>query len=94
MPSAAAVGVIRSPVTAMTTSASITIGELEANYQLYCKALKMLIAEQRSLTKIQRTVCWSRLQTLHHCLPRQYKSPDYLYAQLLMHYNSSQLVST
>jgi len=27
----------------MTQDASITIGELEANYQLYCKALKMLI---------------------------------------------------
>ena len=55
----------------MTTPASITIGELEANYQLYCKALKMLIAEKRSLNKIQRTVCWGRLEILHHCLPRQ-----------------------
>jgi hypothetical protein len=85
----AAVGVIRSPATAMSTTARITIGELEANYQLYCKALKMLIAEQRSLKKIQRTVCWSRLQTLHHCLPRQYKSPDYLYAQLLMQHDDN-----
>lgn len=68
----------------MTKSASLTIGELEANYQLYCKALKMLIAEQRSLKKTQRTVCWDRLEILHHCLPRQYKSPDYLYAQLLV----------
>lgn len=67
----------------MTTPASITIGELEANYQLYCKALKMLIAEKRSLNKIQRTVCWGRLETLHHCLPKHYKSPDYLYAQLI-----------
>ena len=48
----------------MTSQPSITIGELEANYQLYCKALKMLIAEKRSL-------------------PRHYKSPEYLYAQLL-----------
>jgi len=62
--------------------ARITIGELEANYQLYCKALKMLIAEKRTLNKIQRTVCWGRLETLHHCLPRHYKSPQYLYAQL------------
>jgi hypothetical protein len=43
----------------------------------------MLIAEKRSLNKIQRTVCWGRLEILHHCLPRQYKSPDYLYAQLI-----------
>jgi hypothetical protein len=76
--------VLRSPAPTMTKSASLTIGELEANYQLYCKALKMLIAEQRSLKKIQRTVCWDRLEILHHCLPRQYKSPDYLYAQLLV----------
>ena len=66
----------------MISPPSITIGELEANYQLYCKALKMLIVEKRTLNKIQRTVCWSRLQTLHHCLPRQYKSPDYLYIQI------------
>jgi hypothetical protein len=44
--------------------------------------MKMLIAENRSLKKIQRTVCWSRLDTLHHCLPRRYKPPHYLYAQL------------
>ena len=42
---------------------SITIGELEANYQLYCKALKMLIAEQRTLNKIKKTVCWGKLET-------------------------------
>lgn len=66
----------------MTSRPSITIGELEANYQLYCKALKMLITEKRSLNKIQRTVCWNKLEILHKCLPRHYKSPDYLYAQL------------
>ena len=66
----------------MNSEASITIGELEANYQLYCKALKMLISEKRTLNKIQRTVCWARLETLHHCLPRHYKSPHYLYTQL------------
>ena len=69
--------------TGAMSEASITIGELEANYQLYCKALKMLVAEKRTLKKIQRTVCWSRLETLHRCLPRHYKSPDYLYSQLL-----------
>lgn len=67
----------------MTRKPSITIGELEANYQLYCKALRMLIAERRTLNKIQKTVCWGRLQTLHHCLPKHYKSPEYLYAQIL-----------
>jgi len=67
----------------MSSKLSITIGELEANYQLYCKALRMLITERRTLNKIQKTVCWGRLQTLHHCLPKHYKSPEYLYAQIL-----------
>lgn len=59
-----------------------TIGELEANYSMYCKALRMLIREGRSLTKIQRTVCWDRLHLLHQSLPGQYKDPGYLYALL------------
>lgn len=61
---------------------TLTIGELEANYSLYCKALRMLIREGRSLVKIQRTVCWQRLETLHQCLPSQYREPAYLYALL------------
>ena len=44
--------------------------------------LRILVAEQRTLNKIQRTVGWGRLETLHHCLPRQHKSPDYLYPQI------------
>jgi hypothetical protein len=78
----------------MNEQANITIGELEANYQLYCKALKMLIAEKRTLNKIQRTVCWGRLETLHHCLPRQYKSPQYLYAQLTRDQAAAHAVAT
>ncbi|MFM7360263.1 MAG: DUF3136 domain-containing protein [Cyanobium sp.] len=58
---------------------TVTIGELEANYSMYCKAMRLLIREGRSLTKIQRTVCWQRLECLHRCLPGQYRDPDYLY---------------
>ena len=90
--SKATASVLRQPSAAMTQPARITIGELEANYPLYCKALKMLITEKRSLGKIQKTVCWSRLEILHHCLPRQYKSPDYLYAQLLTQHTGGQLM--
>jgi hypothetical protein len=35
----------------MSQTPTITIGEREANDQLYCKAMKMLTAEQRSLKK-------------------------------------------
>ena len=66
----------------MSNSQGLTIGELEANYSLYCKAMRLLIIEGRSLKKIQRTVCWQRLEILHNCLPNRYKSPDYLYAVL------------
>lgn len=61
---------------------SMTIGELEANYPLYCKALRLLLQEGRSLEAIQRTVCWERLAKLHLCLPNRYKAPDYLLAVL------------
>ena len=61
---------------------SLTIGELEANYSLYCKALRLLIREGKTITKVRRTVCWQRLEILHNCLPGQYRDPDYLFALL------------
>jgi hypothetical protein len=61
---------------------TLTIGELEATFPLYCKALRILIREGKSLQQIQRSVCWHRLTSLHHCLPRQYKDPNYLYLHL------------
>jgi hypothetical protein len=60
-------------------AAAITIAELEANYSLYCKALRMLVREGKTLAKIQRTVCWGRLESLYQCYPGRYKSPDHLY---------------
>jgi hypothetical protein len=62
----------------MSSSQGLTIGELEANYSLYCKALRILLKEGKTLTAIQRTVAWSRLEQLHTCLPGRYKAPDYL----------------
>ncbi|MCP9824569.1 DUF3136 domain-containing protein [Synechococcus sp. EJ6-Ellesmere] len=61
---------------------SLTVGELEANYALYCKAMRILAREGKSATKARRTVCWQRLEMLHHCLPNQYRDPDYLYLLL------------
>lgn len=61
---------------------SLTIGELEASYPLYCKALRILIREGKTIEQIQRCVCWHRLTSLHHCLPRQYKDPEHLYFSL------------
>ena len=53
----------------MTTS-SVSIGELEAKYPLYCKALKMLIKQCKTSAELQRTLCWDRLCLLHRSLPR------------------------
>lgn len=58
---------------------ALTLGQLEAGYPLYCKALRMLVVEGLSLARIQRTVCWSRLEMLHLAMPRQYRDP-------VMHY--------
>jgi hypothetical protein len=73
---------------AKVTIPDVTIGELEANYPLYCKALRLLVREGRTLGRIQRTVCWHRLQTLHQCLPGQYKDPDHLFLLLRRELNS------
>ena len=65
-----------------TFTTSLTIGELEASYPLYCKALRILVREEKTIEQIKRSVCWQRLQSLHHCLPRQYKDPYQLYFHL------------
>jgi hypothetical protein len=62
-----------------TFTAALTIGELEANFALYCKALRILIIEDKTLDQIKRSVCWHRLETLHKSLPRQYRNPEHLY---------------
>jgi hypothetical protein len=57
----------------------ITIAELETSFPFYCKALRILIQEGKTIEKMRRWVCWSWLATLHYCLPRQYKDPEHLY---------------
>ena len=65
-----------------TFTTALTIGELEASYPMYCKALRILIREEKTIKQIQRSVCWHRLEMLYHCLPRQYKDPNQLYLHL------------
>jgi len=62
-----------------TFTSSLSIGELIANYSLYCKALRILVREGTTVEKARRTVCWNRLQTLHQSLPREYRDPEHLY---------------
>ena len=71
-----------------TYTTVLTIGELEASFPLYCKALRILVQEGKTIEKIRRSVCWARLVTLHHCLPRQYKDPEHLYFLFKREYNA------
>ena len=45
--------------------AKLTIGELEAGYPMYCKALRRLLQQGKSPKDIERTVCWGHLETLN-----------------------------
>ncbi|MEB3321130.1 MAG: DUF3136 domain-containing protein [Cyanobium sp.] len=65
-----------------TFTTTLTIGELEASYPLYCQSMRILIREGKTLKQIQRSVCWHRLTSLHHCLPRLYRNPNHLYTHL------------
>ena len=56
-------------------TAALTLGQLEASYPLYCKALRRLVQEGSSLEQVQRTVCWDRLQMRHKCLTTKYRNP-------------------
>ena len=67
---------------APTSTAPLTIGELEASYPVYCKALRLLVRDGVSETKARRAVCWSLLETLHGCLPRHYRDPQHMDALL------------
>ena len=72
------------------SKSSISIGELEAKYPLYCKALKMLIKQGKTSAELQRTLCWDRLCLLHRSLPRQYKSPERLMLMIQTEFASIQ----
>jgi hypothetical protein len=77
-----------------SSAPSITIAQLEASYPAYCKALRLLVQDGVSLNKIQRTVCWDRLQLLHTTLPRQYRDPVVHYAMVKRDVDSQQAIAS
>jgi len=62
-----------------TFTTTLTLGELEASFSLYYKAMRILIREGKTIDKIKRSVCWQRLMALHHSLPDHYKDPEHIY---------------
>ena len=71
-------------------ASSLSVGELEAQYPLYCKAMGILVRDGVTINKARRTVCWQKLEILHNCLPRQYREPEQLY----LHLKRDQLTAT
>jgi hypothetical protein len=69
-------------MTQATFTTALTLEELAANHEIYCKALRILILEETPLEKIQRSVCWRRLETLHCSLPQRYSNPHQLVLQI------------
>ena len=69
-------------MTQPTFTTALTLEELEANHEIYCKALRILIREDTPIERIQRSVCWRRLDTLHRSLPHRYGSPERLVLQI------------
>ncbi len=64
----------------------LTIGDLEAGFPSYCKALRQLVTMGRDVESIRRTLCWDYLERLHRSLPQSYRSPE----ELLQRYQRSQ----
>ena len=63
-------------------SDGLSLGELEAQYPLYCKAMRILVRDGVTINKARRTVCWQKLEILHHYLSCQYREPEQLYLHL------------
>ncbi|CAK6695962.1 DUF3136 domain-containing protein [Synechococcus sp. BA-124 BA4] len=74
----------------MADSRPLSIGELEAGFSAYCQALRRLVADGRSLERIERTLCWHNLSALHGSLPHRYRSPEDLYRRYLRALSSEQ----
>ena len=68
--------------TASRVSPGLTVGELEAHYPAYCKAMRLLVRNGLPLARVRRTLCWERLSLLNRCLPRQYRDPEWLFLRL------------
>lgn len=57
-------------------ASGLSVGELEAQYPLNWKAMRILVSEGVTMTRARRTVCALKLEILHHCLPGQYREPE------------------
>lgn len=69
-------------MTHTTFTTALTLEELVANHEIYGKALRILIREDTPIEKLERSVCWRRLDALHRALPHRYSNPHRLVQQI------------
>lgn len=69
----------------MPKKSTLSIGDLEAGFPNYCRALRTLVAQGNDQETIRKTLCWDYLDRLHNSLPRNYRSP----VELMARYRSS-----
>ena len=59
-----------------------SLAELQQTYELYVRALRLLVADGVKESEARRSVCWKRLSGLHDALPHLYGTPQSIFLAL------------
>ena len=59
-----------------------TVAELQQTYDVYTKALRLLVADGVKEPEARKSVCWKRLSSLHEALPHRYGNPQSMFLAL------------
>ena len=58
------------------------VAELQQTYDVYTKALRLLVADGVKESEARKSVCWKRLTSLHEALPHLYGNPQSMFQAL------------
>ncbi|MGB1622149.1 MAG: DUF3136 domain-containing protein [Synechococcus sp.] len=64
-----------------------TIDELRQTFEVYTKALHLLVADNVEVSEARKTVCWRRLSRLHESMPNHYPNPESTFLSLKARFN-------
>ena len=59
-----------------------SLAELQQTYDVYLKALRLLVADGVKESEARKSVCWKRLSCLHDALPNVYGTPQSMFSAL------------
>jgi hypothetical protein len=59
-----------------------SLAELQQTYDVYAKALRLLVADGVKDSEARKSVCWKRLLSLHEALPHLYSHPQSMFLGL------------